>query len=394
MDYRHPTTVIYQQQPPQSVIVAQPSSYITSPQVVQPNQYLQLPPPSPVGTMTTATTTHQDLQPQYGSAKHTCAACGKFRSARYHYRHQLAPGETPRPTLCRKCVRQHTSSEEFDEIERARRRRRERQAQQQQHRHRRSYSSNEWSSSSSHEERRRRHRYRSLNEARRHRGLPRSSSAASTKIYIIRQPEERRRPQSSSESVRILHRVRTSEDRLRPSPQPHSRHYYGPFDGHLSYEEFYSDEHIEADNFERRGRSHSRGSRSIEEDYVRVSASIPRRRLSLLDRLGRSRSRSSSRSRWHRSQVQLDLSHASMSTKSEQSIHQGSLGAMHLSLCLYIEMQQPLRRAAMITMTAIDTEDALVVLSMRQGLFVLKELDHQVYYDDVALTMACATIAG
>lgn len=300
MDYRHPTTVIYQQQPPQSVIVAQPSSYITSPQVVQPNQYLQLPPPSPVGTMTTATTTHQDLQPQYGSAKHTCAACGKFRSARYHYRHQLAPGETPRPTLCRKCVRQHTSSEEFDEIERARRRRRERQAQQQQHRHRRSYSSNEWSSSSSHEERRRRHRYRSLNEARRHRGLPRSSSAASTKIYIIRQPEERRRPQSSSESVRILHRVRTSEDRLRPSPQPHSRHYYGPFDGHLSYEEFYSDEHIEADNFERRGRSHSRGSRSIEEDYVRVSASIPRRRLSLLDRLGRSRSRSSSRSRWHR----------------------------------------------------------------------------------------------
>ncbi|KAL8934944.1 MAG: hypothetical protein Q9211_004963 [Gyalolechia sp. 1 TL-2023] len=300
MDHQYATTIVCQPQPPPSVIVAQPPAYAAPTQVVQPPPYLQLPPQPPVGTTTTTITTHQDLQPQRAPAKHTCAACGKFRSARYHYRHPLASGETPRPTLCRKCIKQHTSSEEFDQIERARWKKRGRQARQQQHHP--SYSSDEWSSSSGHEERRRRHRYRSFSETRRHRRIPRSSSGVNTRVYIIRQPEERQPARSSSDSVRIVRRVRTSEDR--------PRHRYGPFDGHRSYEDYYSDEHVEADIFEHRGRSRSRslsrnsidGSHSIEEDYVRVSTSIPRRRWGLLDRLSRSRSRSSSRSRsrWRR----------------------------------------------------------------------------------------------
>lgn len=306
IDYQHAATTICQPQPPQSVLLAQPPTYATPPQVVQPPPYLQLLPPPAVGTTTTTTTTHQDFQPQHAPAKHTCAACGKFRSARYHYRHPLAPGETPRPTLCRRCIKQHTSSEESDKIERARWKKREWQARQRQYRP--FYSSDEWSSSSSHEERRRRHRYRSSNESRKHRRTPRSSSAVNTRVYIIRQPGERQRPRSSSESVRIIRRVRTSEDRPRPLRLPHPRHRYGPFDGHRSYEDYYSDEHVEADDFEQRGRSRSRSlsrhsiddSHSIEEDYVRVSTSTPRRRLGLLDRLSRSRSRSSSRSRWRR----------------------------------------------------------------------------------------------
>lgn len=299
------TATICQPQPPLPVFIAQPSAYTTPPQVLQPPPYLQLPPPPPVGTTTTTTTTHQELQPQQAPAKHTCAACGKFRSARYQYRHPLAPGETPRPTLCRKCIKQHTSSEELDEIERARWKRRERETRRQ--KHRQSYSSDEWSSSSSHEERRRHHRYRSSNETRRHQRNPQSSSCVSTRIYIFRPPEERRRPRSSSDSVRIIRRVRTSEDQ--PRPFLRSRQRYGPFDGHHSYEEYYSDERVEADDSEHRGRSRSRsstrysidGSHSISEDYVRISTSVPRRRrLGLLDRLSRSRSRSSSRSRWRR----------------------------------------------------------------------------------------------
>ncbi|KAL9005773.1 MAG: hypothetical protein Q9188_001439 [Gyalolechia gomerana] len=382
--YQHAATTICQPQPPQSVLVAQPPTYATPPQVVQPPPYLQLPPPPAVGTTTTTTTTHQDFQPQHAPAKHTCAACGKFRSARYHYRHPLAPGETPRPTLCRRCIKQHTSSEDSDEIERARWKKREWQARQRQYRP--VYSSDEWSSSSSHEERRRRHRYRSSNESRKHRRTPRSSSAVNARVYIIRQPEERQRPRSSSESVRIIRRVRTSEDRPRPLRLPHPRHRYGPFDGHRSYEDYYSDEHVEADDFEQRGRSRSRSlsrhsiddSHSIEEDYVRVSTSTPRRRLGLLDRL--------------KSQVHFDMTDMSTSTKSERRVRQGFLGALGLTLCLYNGARQHLRPTAMTILTIIDMGGAPLVSGIRHDLFGLYGLALQAYCEDVALTMVCETI--
>lgn len=304
MEYQCATTTIYQPQPQPSMIVAQQPTYAAPPQVVQPPAYLGLPPPPPpIGTTTTTTTTHE-VQPPPAPTKHTCAACGKFRSPRYHYRHPLAPGETPRPTLCRKCVRQHTSSEEFEEIERARKKRRGHEARQRP-RHE-SYSSEDWVSSSSQDERRKHHRFSSSNESRRRRRSPRSSSGVSNRIFIIRRPAERRQPRSSSESVRIVRRVRSTEDRL--APFPGSRYRYGPFDGHHSYEDYHSDEH-ETDDFGHRGRSRSRSisrrshedSHSFEDDYVRISTSVSRRKpLSLLDRLSRSRSRSSSRSRWRR----------------------------------------------------------------------------------------------
>jgi len=44
--------------------------------------------------------------------RHTCASCGKFRSSSYEHRHPLAKGETPKPTMCEKCISKQTSSEE------------------------------------------------------------------------------------------------------------------------------------------------------------------------------------------------------------------------------------------------------------------------------------------
>ncbi|KAI4286479.1 MAG: hypothetical protein L6R35_004266 [Caloplaca aegaea] len=147
LDYQNTTTAIYQPQPQSQMLIAQPRIYTTPPQVVEPPAYLGLPPLQPAGTTTTTITTTEAQPTLNTSSKHTCPACGKFRSARYHYRHPLAPGETPRPTLCRKCIKQHTSSEEFDEIERARwKKKKEQEARQR--RIYRSSSSEHWESSS------------------------------------------------------------------------------------------------------------------------------------------------------------------------------------------------------------------------------------------------------
>lgn len=319
--YENAASTIYQPQLQSSMIGTQQPTYTTHPQVVQPPAYLGLPPPPPVVETTTTTTTRVDGQLQNASSKHTCAACGKFRSARYHYRHPLAPGETPRPTLCRKCVKQHTSSEEFDEIERGRWKRREKEARRP--RRHRFNSSDDWESSSSHEERRRHHHFRSSSESRKQRRSTRSSSGVSNRIYIIRRPAEGRQPRSSSESVRIIRRARSTEDR--PRLLPRSRHRYGPFDGHYSYEGYHSDEH-EADDFGRRGRSRSRSfsrhshedSHSSDDDYVRIFTRVSTRRpLSLLDRLSRSRSRSSSRSRWrrHRPDYEEDITRVTIRSR-------------------------------------------------------------------------------
>ncbi|KAL8805870.1 MAG: hypothetical protein Q9200_005250 [Gallowayella weberi] len=294
------TTVVYQ--PPPTYMMQAPTQYIQPPQCV--------PQPADPTTTTVTTTVEPQAQPSSSSSKYSCASCGKFRSPRYHYRHPLAPGEIPRPTLCRKCVKQHTSSEELNDVERERWKKKKREAR---HRRRhRSYSSEEWSSSSSQEERRRYHRSRPAYDRRRQKRSPQSSSATSTKIYIIRQPEYRRRPEerqrqqhtNSSENMRIIRQVVPSEDL--PRPILRSRDRYGPYDGHYSREEYHSDVEIEGDDFlEPRGRSRSRsfsrqsldGSHSYDEDeYVRISTTTSRTRpLSLVDRLTGSRSRSSSR---------------------------------------------------------------------------------------------------
>ncbi|KAL8921255.1 MAG: hypothetical protein Q9172_004135 [Xanthocarpia lactea] len=293
-DYQCTTTAVYQPPPP-------PLPYMIP---APPAQVVQAPPPADATTTTVTTTV--EPQPPPASSKHSCASCGKFRSARYHYRHPLAPGENPRPTLCRKCIKQHTSSEDFDDMERAYWKRRQSEGRRaKQHR---SYSSDGWTSSSSQEERRRHHRYRSSEGSRRHRRPNQSSSGASTKIYIIRRPEERpeerrRQPTSSSENVRIIRHVRKADSR--PRPILRTRHRYGPYDGHYSHEEYREDVQVDDDDyFEPRGRSRSRtfgrqshdGSNSYEDEYVRVSTTTSRSRpLSLLDRLTGSRSRSRSK---------------------------------------------------------------------------------------------------
>ncbi|KAL8899899.1 MAG: hypothetical protein Q9192_001341 [Flavoplaca navasiana] len=270
-----------------------------------PTQVVQVPQPVEASTTTVTTT----IEPQAPS-KYSCASCGKFRSARYHYRHPLASGETPRPTLCRKCVKQHTSSEELDEIERARWKRRQRQS----HRPKqRSYSSEEWTSSSSHEERRRHHRYRSSDHSRRHGRSDQSSSGRSTKIYIIRRAEARReQPSSSSEHVRITRRAQTDGDR--PRPILRTRHRYGPYDGHYSHEEYREDVEVDDDDyFQPRGRSRSRTfgrqshDGSYEDEYVRVSTSSRSRPLSLFDRLTGSRSRSRQSSSYDEERVRISV---------------------------------------------------------------------------------------
>ncbi|KAI4101528.1 MAG: hypothetical protein LQ339_005025 [Xanthoria mediterranea] len=285
-DYQSITTALYQPPAPTYVIPAPP------PQMVQL--------PQPVESSTTTVTTTIEPQPQQASSKHSCASCGKFRSARYHYRHPLASGETPRPTLCRNCVKQHTSSEDFDDKKRARRKAWQREDRRP--KHHRSYSSDEWSSSSSQEERRRYHRYRSSNQTPRHQRSTQSSSGPSTKVYIIRRTEARRQqPSSSSENIRVTRRVRVDDNRLRPILR--TRHRYGPYDGHYSHEEYHEDVEIDdEDYFQPRGRSRSRNfgrpshDGSYEDEYVRVSTTTSRSKpLSLFDRLTGSRSRSRSR---------------------------------------------------------------------------------------------------
>ena len=44
--------------------------------------------------------------------RHSCAACGKFRSPSYHHRNPLAPDEVPQPSICRRCAKVQTSSDE------------------------------------------------------------------------------------------------------------------------------------------------------------------------------------------------------------------------------------------------------------------------------------------
>lgn len=46
--------------------------------------------------------------------KHTCGSCGKFRSNTYCKANPLAEGEVPKPSLCKKCVHNQTSSDDSD----------------------------------------------------------------------------------------------------------------------------------------------------------------------------------------------------------------------------------------------------------------------------------------
>ena len=44
--------------------------------------------------------------------RYKCRVCGRFRSARYHYKHPIPPGELPKATVCRRCRHEEADSEE------------------------------------------------------------------------------------------------------------------------------------------------------------------------------------------------------------------------------------------------------------------------------------------
>ena len=50
-------------------------------------------------------TNHDDM-------KHKCSACGRNRSARYQWKHRIMSGQSPKPSICRKCRKQATDSED------------------------------------------------------------------------------------------------------------------------------------------------------------------------------------------------------------------------------------------------------------------------------------------
>lgn len=43
--------------------------------------------------------------------RYKCEICGRYRSARYHFRHPIPPGQQPARTICRKCRQEETDSE-------------------------------------------------------------------------------------------------------------------------------------------------------------------------------------------------------------------------------------------------------------------------------------------
>ena len=50
--------------------------------------------------------------PAQAEMRYKCEVCGRYRSARYHYKHPIPPGQVPAKTICRKCREEATDSEE------------------------------------------------------------------------------------------------------------------------------------------------------------------------------------------------------------------------------------------------------------------------------------------
>jgi hypothetical protein len=119
-----PTQVIFQ--PPSPYAMA-PDPMVTT--VVTNNDQALVSYPPPPFPLVHHPYTNRLVSPARATGKHTCGACGKFRSPSYHARHPVAPGQTPTPTLCQRCKSVGTSSEDSvtnSDLARNRRRRRRR----------------------------------------------------------------------------------------------------------------------------------------------------------------------------------------------------------------------------------------------------------------------------
>ena len=55
-----------------------------------------------------------DSQRQETVFRHFCSSCGRYRSPGYHSRHPFRPDDIPGSSICRRCVKKYTSSEESD----------------------------------------------------------------------------------------------------------------------------------------------------------------------------------------------------------------------------------------------------------------------------------------
>ena len=160
--------------------------------------------------------------------QYTCSSCGKFRSPSYHSRHPLAPGESPRPGVCRKCVKQHTSSEESDEEESRHRRSRRREKssrKKNQKRKRAKHGDSTKDSSSSEDEVRIIRRSYSAGEGQRsHRhSEPRPSPKSQARISISYEPGESEVRISSRDGVRTVETTKCSDARRQSRSRSRSR---------------------------------------------------------------------------------------------------------------------------------------------------------------------------
>lgn len=163
--------------------------------------------------------------PQYkiATGKHTCGACGKFRSPSYCKRHPLADGEQPKPSLCRKCAKGSTDSGSDDSYKKHRK--------QQRRRRRQAVSS----SNERYERQRKERRYRNRNSSsadysyeqyhreERYRGPRRVCSVDERSSYSDWEPSRRRRviylggsssrPDTGSSSASVVVSYKSSEPR-------------------------------------------------------------------------------------------------------------------------------------------------------------------------------------
>lgn len=184
-------------------------------------------------------------RPSDRTGKHTCGACGKFRSPSYCKRHPLADGETPKPSLCRKCAKGSTDTGSDDSYakykkEQKRRRRWERESTDERYercRRERRYSKRRPHSSSAD------YSYEHYREGERYRGPRRIYSVDERSSYSEQEP--RRKPRiiycrrsssrrytdsSSCPSLVISYKSRAPERRRRSRSRSMSersyRHHY------------------------------------------------------------------------------------------------------------------------------------------------------------------------
>ena len=168
-------------------------------------------------------------QNKEATGRHTCGFCGKYRSPNYQSRHPLAPGEVPRPSICRKCIKEQTSSEDTpDEGHRAQRsHHREKYHKKRRHGIRsgvRTESTEENQRGSSGQKkirgvRRSRSISRSFRRSSRSRSSSNSGSSASERPARLLRSWTR----GSGESIKVIERTRYVDPETQPFPPSRSR---------------------------------------------------------------------------------------------------------------------------------------------------------------------------